>query len=214
MGCKEMHTDMSADMVRMNNYVSLIYIGTSFIQVDCTSWINNFYRIIIIFSLYIAQSHQEAFFSKNLFRLQGRAHETSFATFSLLVEESFMRNVSRIDMLSAADCIDRDSAYGCNAFRQLILSGVRMEYDGQLLTHQGYHSSINVYNSSTTTLQNSGMCSNGTHRYHSFSVKIYFANITGSFRIYLQAQFYIPHNSESATIHGDIFINSGKICKV
>ena len=124
-----------------------------------------------------------------------------------------MRNVSRIDMLSAADCIDRDSAYGCNAFRQLILSGVMIEYNGQL-THQASHGSINVYNNSTTTLQNSGMCSNGTHRYHSFSVKIYFANITGSFRIYLSAQFYILHNSKSATMHGDIFIHSGKICKL
>ena len=128
-----------------------------------------------------------------------------------------MRNVSRIDMQSASDCIDRDSVSilyhtSCYAFRQLILSGLKIEYNGHQLTHQGIHGSfIHVYNSSTTTLQNSGMCSNGTHRYHSFSVKIYFANITGSFRIGLYAQFYILHISESATIHGDILIHSGKI---
>ena len=57
-----------------------------------------------------------------------------------------------------ADCIDRDSVhnyFGCSDFQQLILSSVRIEYNDQL-THQFNHgSSINVYNSSTTTLQNS-----------------------------------------------------------
>ena len=99
---------------------------------------------------------------------------------------------------NAHHCIERDIFFFfyniCYEFRQLILSGVLIEYNGQL-NHRASHGSINVYNSSTTTLQNSGMCSNGTHRYHSFSVKIYLANITGSFVIYLSAQFYTPHNS-------------------
>ena len=124
-----------------------------------------------------------------------------------------MRNLSRINMWSRANCIDRDRIYyyfGCNGFQQLILSGVRIEYNDQL-THQGNHGSIDVYNSSTTTLQNSGMCSNGNRRYYSFPVKIYFANIIGSFRIGLEARFYTQHNSfyaEYAGISGDILIQS------
>ena len=130
-----------------------------------------------------------------------------------------MRNVSKIDMLSATDCITNRhsssfSSYPiiCHEFRQLILSGVMIEYNGQL-THQDSHGTIDVYNSGTTTLQNSGMCSNGTHRYHSFLVKIYFANITGYFNIYLYARLYTPHNSYNnyARIGGDILIHSGKI---
>ena len=118
-------------------------------------------------------------------------------------------------MRSHARCIERDSFFFyhiCYQFQQLILSGVMIEYNGQL-THKASHGSINVYNNSTTTLQNSGMCSNGTHRYHSFSVKIYFTNITGSFRISLSAQFYTPHSSryKNAGISGDIFIHSGKL---
>ena len=157
--------------------------------------------------------HQEAFFSKNQFRVHGSVHKTPFATFSLLVEENFMRNVSRIDMSSRANCIHQERYLFACYGQQLVLSdGVQIEYNGRL-THQGY-GSINVYNSSTATLPlNSGMCSNGTHRYHSFSVKIYLANITGSFRIFLDAQFYTPHNSryKYARIDGDIFIHSGKI---
>ena len=117
----------------------------------------------------------------------------------------------------AHHCIERDSyfffhLYNCYEFQQLILSGVLIEYNGQL-THWVSPGSISIYNNSTTTLQNSGMCTNGTHRYHSFSVKIYFANITGSFRIYLDAQVYTPHNSryKYAGIEGDILIHSGKL---
>ena len=124
-----------------------------------------------------------------------------------------MRNVSRISMRSHANCNNRDSIYHsirCNGFQQLILSGVYIEYNDQL-THQGNHGSIDVYNSSTTTLQNSVMCSNGNRRYYSFPVKVYFANITGSFWITLDAKFYIQHNSfysEYAGIFGDILIQS------
>ena len=169
--------------------------------------------LTIFYRFFVAHIHEKAFFSKNQFHLHGRAHETPFATFSLLVEESFMRNVSRIDMRAGANCIDRDSVYhvDCYGFRKLILSGVRMEYNDQL-THQFNHDSFNVYNSSTTTMQDSGMCSNGNRRFHSFSVKIYFANITGSFMIYLYAQLYTSHNSipeYAPGIYGDILIHSG-----
>ena len=115
-----------------------------------------------------------------------------------------------------ANCLDQDNGYpftiGCNGFRQLILSGVRIEYNDQL-THQGSLDPINVYNSSTTTLQNSGMCSNGNQNYHSFSVKIYFANITGSFRIYLTVQFQNINDFRinQEVISGDILIHQGKI---
>ena len=123
-----------------------------------------------------------------------------------------MRNLSRINMWSYANCIDRDSVYhiGCYGFRQLILSGVRIEYNDQL-THRASHGTINVYNSSTiyTTLQNSVICSNGNRRYYSFPVKIYFANITGSFRISLDAEFYIHHNYVEYTgISGNILIQN------
>ena len=121
-------------------------------------------------------------------------------------------------MRSGANCIERENffflrTHTCYGFQQLILSGVVIEYNGQLI-HRASHGSINVYNSSTTTLKNSGMCSNGIHRYHSFSVKIYFANITGSFRIALVTQFYTSHNSRykyEAGIIGDIHIHSGKL---
>ena len=112
-----------------------------------------------------------------------------------------------------ANCLDQDSGYrifGCHGFRQLILSGVRIEYNDQL-THQGSLDPINVYNSSTTTLQNSGMCSNGNQSYHSFSVKIYFANITGSFWINLAVQFQNDFRINQVGISGDILIHKGKI---
>ena len=164
-----------------------------------------------MFIYVLVQSHQEAFFSKNWFRFHGSTHEASFATFSLLVEDNFMRNLSIINMWLYGDCNDGDSFYfyhrGCYNFRQLILSGVKIEYNGQLLTHQGYHSLVNVYNSSTTTLQNSGMCSNGTHTYHSFPVKVYFANVSGSFWIGLFAVF----NTTFAPIYSDVLINNGKM---
>lgn len=157
------------------------------------------------------------FFSKNWFRFQGSTRETSFATVFLLVEESFMRNVSKISVQLMGDCNDGDSIFsyhrGCYNFQQLILSGVMIEYNGQLI-HRASHGPINVYNSSTTTLPNSGMCSNETHRYHSFSVKIYFANITGSFMIDFSAVLYFNPNSGPITfaaISGDILIHSGKI---
>ena len=121
-----------------------------------------------------------------------------------------MRDVSRINMLSHAYCIRRDSFYyfTCSPFQQLILSGVRIEYNDQL-THQfNHHGSIDVYNSSTTTLQNSGMCSNGNRRYYSFPVKIYYANITGSFWIELEALIFFQHNSFYVGISGDILIQS------
>ena len=124
-----------------------------------------------------------------------------------------MRDVSRIQLWSGAGCFNRDNvdSFTCNGFQQLILSGLKIEYNGQL-THQGNHGSINVYNSSTTTLQNSGMCSSGNRRYYSFPVKIYFANITGSFRIDLRTYFYSPHNSfyGSAQMDGHILIHSSK----
>ena len=125
-----------------------------------------------------------------------------------------MENVSRMDMRLHANCLDQDNGYhfSCNGFRQLILSGVRIEYNDQL-TRQGSLDPINVYNSSTTTLQNSGMCSNGNQNYHSFSVKIYFANITGSFRIYLTVRFQNINDFRisQAVISGDILIYKGKI---
>ena len=108
-----------------------------------------------------------------------------------------------------ANCVD--PPVGCHGFRQLILSGVRIEYNDQL-THQGSLDPINVYNSSTTTLQNSGMCSNGNQSYHSFSVKIYFANITGSFWINLAVQFQnYDFRINQVGISGDILIHKGKI---
>ena len=162
----------------------------------------------------VVQSNQEAFYSKNSFSLHGNTHETPFATFSLLVQESFMENVSRMDMRLNANCFDQDSGYhifGCHGFRQLILSSVRIEYNDQL-THQGSLDPINVYDSSTTTLQNSGMCSNGNQSYHSFSFKIYLVNITGSFRIYLAVRFQNDFGiNHQAVIYGDIRIHKGKI---
>ena len=116
-------------------------------------------------------------------------------------------------MRSHANCIDRGRVYyyvGCNGFQQLILSGVRIEYNDQL-THQGNHGSIDVYKSGTTTLQNSGICSNGNRRYYSFPVEIYFANITGSFQIFLGVTLYTQHNSfsvEYAGISGNILVQS------
>ena len=161
----------------------------------------------------VVQSNQEIFYTKNSFSLHGNAHETPFATFSLLVQESFMKNVSRMDMRLNANCLYQDSGYhfGCDGFQQLILSGVRIEYNDQL-THQGSLDPVNVYDSSTTTLQNSGMCSNGNQSYHSFSVKIYFANITGSFWINLAVQVQNDDFRVSqAVISGDILIHKGKI---
>ena len=170
-----------------------------------------------MFLFYIVQSQQAVFFSKNWFRFQGSTRETSFATVFLLVEESFMRNVSKISVQLMGDCNDGDSIFsyhrGCYNFQQLILSGVMIEYNGQL-THRASHGPINVYNSSTTTLPNSGMCSNETHRYHSFSVKIYFANITGSFWVSLLANFLFHHSLFSrlaVTVYSDVLIHNGKI---